>query len=120
TGLAGATASPVTGAAAPAAALPIAQQPTNTAAGVSLSPAVTVQVLDAFNNVVTTDASSVTVAIGSNPGGGTLSGTTTVAAVAGVASFSTLSVNKSGVGYTLTASDGSLAGATSSAFTVTA
>ena len=40
-------------------------------------------------------------AIGTNPGGGTLSGTTTVAAVAGVATFSNLSINKAGTGYTL-------------------
>src|SRR6185295_4677299 len=46
---------------------------------------------------------SVTVAIGTNPGGGTLSGTTTVSAVSGVASFSNLSIDKSGAGYTLTA-----------------
>ena len=57
-----------------------------------------------------------TLAIGTNPGGGTLSGTTTVAAVNGVATFSNLSINKVGTGYTLTASDGSLTAATSSSF----
>src|SRR5262249_56290832 len=48
------------------------------------------------------------------------SGAGAVAAVGGVGPFSSLSVNKAGVGYTLTAADGSLAGATSTAFTVTA
>jgi len=38
---------------------------------------------DAFGNVATGFAGNVTLAIGSNPGGGTLGGTTTVAAVAG-------------------------------------
>ena len=52
-------------------------------------------------------------AIGTNPGGGTLSGTTTVAAVAGVATFSNLSIDKVGNGYTLTASAAGLTGATS-------
>src|SRR5262249_36008277 len=118
--LAGATSSAFTVTAAAAHHLAFGQQPSNATAGVTLSPAVTLQVLDPFNNLVTTDTSSVTVALGSNPGGGTLSGTVTVAAVGGVATFSPLSVNKSGVGYTLTAADTGLAGATSSAFTITA
>ena len=58
-------------------------------------------------------------AIGTNPGGGTLSGTTTVAAVSGVATFAGLSIDKSGTGYTLTASDGALTGATSTTFNIT-
>src|SRR5262249_53778459 len=94
-------------------------QPSNTVAGALISPAVTVRVLDQFDNLVTGDGSNVTVAIGTNPGGGTLSGTTTVAAVAGIATFSTLSINKVGTGYTLTAADGSLAGATSTTFNIT-
>ena len=56
---------------------------------------------------MTSDSSSVTLAIGTNPGSGTLSGTVTVAAVNGVATFSNLSINKAGTGYTLTAADGS-------------
>jgi hypothetical protein len=40
--------------------------------------------------------------------------------VAGVATFSGLSINKAAAGYTLTAGSGSLTGATSSAFTITA
>ena len=65
-------------------------------------------VQDANGNVVTSNSSSVTVAIGTNPGSGTLGGTVTVAAVNGVATFSNLSINKAGTGYTLTATDGSL------------
>ena len=57
-------------------------------------------------------------AIGTNPGGGTLSGTTTVAAVSGVATFANLSIDKAGSGYTLTAADDSLTGATSNTFTI--
>ena len=41
----------------------------------TISPAVTVRVLDRFGNLVTGDHSNVTMAIGTNPGGGTLSGT---------------------------------------------
>jgi hypothetical protein len=94
-------------------------QPSNTAAGVSISPAVTVRVFDQFDNLVTSDTSNVTLAIGTNPGGGTLSGTLTQAAVGGIASFSTLSLNKVGTGYTLSASDGSLGGAPSNMFNIT-
>jgi hypothetical protein len=43
------------------------------------------------------------IAIGANPVGGTLSGTTTVAAVAGTATFANLSIDKAGAGYTLAA-----------------
>jgi hypothetical protein len=61
----------------------------------------------------------VTLAIGTNPGGGTLSGITTVTAVNGVATFSGLSINRTGPGYTLTASSSGLTGATSAAFNIT-
>ena len=43
-----------------AAKLAFGQQPTTTVAGVSISPAVTVRVLDQFNNLVSTDTSSIT------------------------------------------------------------
>src|SRR2546427_10812067 len=49
---------------------------------------------------------TITVALGSNPGGATLSGTLLVAAVGGVASFGDLSLNRTAPGYTLTASGG--------------
>src|SRR5207248_834309 len=70
-------------------------------------------------NLVSAFAGSVTVALGTNPSGGTLAGTTTVTAAGGVATFGTLSVDKVGTGYTLTATAPGLSGATSSAFTVT-
>jgi hypothetical protein len=96
------------------------QQPTNTALGASITPAVTVQIQDANGNVVTTSAASVTLAMGSNPGGSTLGGTKTVAAVNGIATFSNLSLDKMGVGYTLTGLSVAppLTSATSSAFNI--
>src|SRR5581483_8381474 len=95
------------------------QQPTNTAAGSSITPAVTVAVEDANGNVETGDnATQVSVAIGTNPGGGTLGGTTTVTVSSGVATFSGLSINKTGTGYTLAASSSLLTGATSTGFTI--
>src|SRR5438094_2305233 len=53
------------------------------------------------NGNQTSSTASITVAIGSNPSGGTLSGTTTVAAASGVATFSQLSINAGATGYTL-------------------
>src|SRR5262249_39647086 len=62
-----------------------------------------------FNNVASSATSPVSVALQDNPGAGTLGGTTTVSASGGTASFNDLSVDRAGVGYTLTASAPSLA-----------
>jgi subtilase family serine protease len=106
----------------PAAAdhLAFGQQPSNAAPGAVISPAVTVKVLDAYNNLLTSDSTDrVTLVIGTNPSGGVLSGTTTIAASSGVATFSNLSISAAGNGYTLVASSGSMSGATSAGFNVT-
>jgi hypothetical protein len=93
-------------------------QPTNTLLGATITPAVQVSAQDALGNLVPAFAGSVTVAVGANPGAGTLAGTTTVALTSGVASFSTLSINKAGTGYTLTAGTSGLTAATSVAFNI--
>src|SRR6185437_10923844 len=87
----------------------------------SIAPAVQVQVQDAHGNPRTSDNSTVvTIAIANNPGGGTLSGTfTNVAVVGGTATFSNLSINRIGTGYTLAATAPSLTSATSSTFDIT-
>ncbi len=95
-------------------------QPGNGAAGAQLSVQPVVEVQDADGNRVTTDSSTVTLAIGTNPGGGTLGGTVSKAAVAGVATFTDLSISAAGDGYTLVATDGALTSATSAAFNITA
>ena len=94
------------------------QQPTNTDAAASITPAITVEVRDASNALVTTASNAVTLAISTNPAGGTLSGTTTVNAVNGVATFSGLSINNPGDGYVLTASSPGLTNAVSNAFNI--
>jgi hypothetical protein len=78
----------------------------------------TVEVQDADGNLVPTSTVSIAVAIGTNPSGGTLSGTLTQAASGGIATFSGLSLNKAGIGYTLVASSTDLTSATSDPFTV--
>src|SRR5207253_8278338 len=80
-----------------------------------------VSIRDAGGNLVTLSSASVTMTItaGSGAGGATLSGTTTVAAVSGVATFGGLSINKSGTNYTLTATASLLANQNSATFNVT-
>ncbi|PYN51378.1 MAG: hypothetical protein DMD94_25410 [Candidatus Rokuibacteriota bacterium] len=92
-------------------------QPASTAAGATI-PAVSVRIEDPFGNL-TGSTASVSIAIQSNPSSGTLSGTTTVNASGGVATFGNLSIDQGGVGYTLQATSTSLTSATSSAFDIT-
>jgi hypothetical protein len=101
----------------PATHLGFLQQPTNTLANAVITPAVTVQALDAGGNVVNTGY-NITVAIGNNPGSGTLSGTLSRTISGGVATFNNLKINNAGTGYTLTASGGGLTGVTSSPFNI--
>ncbi len=99
--------------------LAVGTQPSNVLVGGVISPAVTVRVLDAFGNLVTSDNSHVvTLALGSNPGGATLTGGGSVTVSGGVATFGSLSLNTAGTGYTLTASASLLAGVTSTSFNV--
>src|SRR5439155_465982 len=95
-------------------------QPTSTVAGQPITPAVQVTAQDARGNPVAGFTGNVTVALGTNPAGGTLSGSTTVAAVAGVATFSTLSIDLVGSCYSLSAAATGLSSTTSSSFAVTA
>ena len=104
----------------PATQLTFSAQPRNAGANRGISPAIQVGVLNASGALVTTATDFVTLSIGTNPGTGTLAGTQTVSAVGGVATFSGLSIDKAGIGYTLAAASGSLASATSAAFDVTA
>ena len=104
TGLTGATSSAFNVTAGTASKLAFTVQPTNVVVGAAITPAVTVTIEDASGNPVTTATNAVTMAIGTNPSSGTLAGTLTVNAVAGVATFANLSINAAGSGYTLAAS----------------
>src|SRR4029077_8359551 len=83
------------------------------------SPAVTVNVVDSGGRLVANSSASIGMAILNNPGSGTLGGTTSVSAVNGTATFSNLSIDKLGTGYTLRATSGSLTAANSNAFNIT-
>ena len=97
------------------------QQPTNAGIGSVISPAVTVRLLDQFNNLVGGDnTDKVALSIGTNSGGGALSGTSTQTVSGGVATFSNLSITKAGIGYTLVAKSGTFVGVTSASFNIAA
>ena len=103
----------------PPAQLAFVEQPRSTLAAAVLSPAVKVAIQDAGANVVANAADAVTVSIGISPSSGTLSGTTTVNAASGIATFTDLAIDVRGEGYTLAATSGNLASATTSPFDIT-
>jgi streptogramin lyase len=74
---------------------------------------------DAYGNVVTTATNIVSVAMAANPTGATLGGTLSVSASDGVATFSNLTINKVGDGYTLQLSSTGLTSAITTAIDVT-
>jgi streptogramin lyase len=104
----------------PAAAtqLVIATQPPAT---VKVSTAFGMEALieDQYGNVVTTANNTVTVALGNNPSKAALGGTLTVTANQGVVTFSGLTINQIGSGYTLVISSTGLGQAVTDPFNVT-
>ena len=82
------------------------QQPTDSIAGLTISPAMTVIVEDKYTNVVTTDTSTVTLTLS---GAKFSTGTTTATATAssGIATFGTLEIDVAGA-YTLAPSNARL------------
>src|SRR5947208_9489363 len=75
---------------APSFQLVFTVQPASGRAGSAISPAVQVTARDVYGHTVTSFTGNVTMSLGVNPTGATLSGTTTVAATSGVARFSNL------------------------------
>lgn len=79
------------------------QPPASTGPATAMSPAIVVRVLGRSGIVAAGYTGNITLSLGANPAGGTLSGTLTVACVAGVATFSNVKIDKIGTGYTLVA-----------------
>jgi hypothetical protein len=104
----------------PPARVVFSAQPSNATAGVAIAPPVQVELEDALGNLIPDSSTQVTLAIGVHAAAGSLSGTSTRAAVNGVATFSDLSINTAGTGYTLTATANAYAGATSLPFNISA
>ena len=93
-------------------------QPDESDISVALTPAVVVNVLNSLGQVMTGYTGTVVMSLSTNPTTATLGGTTSVAAVAGVATFSNLTLNRSGEGFKLKATSGSLRTAISTAFNI--
>ncbi|MFL6113099.1 MAG: LamG-like jellyroll fold domain-containing protein, partial [Catenulispora sp.] len=111
-----ATSFSLTNAAGSPAALVFVRQPADSTGGVAFGTQPQVAVQDQYGNTVSTDASAVRLAISSGTGtsGAALACTgDPVTAAGGVANFSGCDIDKSGSGYTLTATDGALSPATS-------
>lgn len=102
----------------PAAAVAFFVQPNSSTAGQVISPPVEVVARDSLGNMDSTFTGGVTVLLASNPTGASLSGTTTRRAVAGIASFNDLVIDKPGT-YTFSAAASGVSAVTSNAFTVT-
>jgi len=95
-------------------------QPTASVVAGSPLQSVTVELRTAFGIKLLTSGVPVTIGIGNNPGGGTLSGTlTAVTDIWGEATFTGLSMNKAGSGYSLIVSSPGYAGGVSTGFAVT-
>jgi hypothetical protein len=100
--------------------LSITVQPSNATAGNIITPAIQVMVRDSLGNPDSSFTAAITITIGVNPAGGTLSGTTSVAPVNGIAQFGDLTINTPGTGYVLRASVAGAVGTSSNPFNILA
>jgi len=83
-----------------------------------ITPAIQVAVEDTLGAVDTTVSGGVTMSLSTNPTAATLSGTTTVSFVSGVATFRDLTINLAGTSYVLGAASAGLTTAKSSPFDI--
>ena len=95
--------------------LAFVQQPSNSAAQATISPAITVAVEDVSGNLVPSAADPVTLALVDGSG---LAGTLTVTPHNGIATFSDLTVSTPGTGLTLLATSPQMSFAISATFTI--
>jgi hypothetical protein len=103
----------------PPAKLAFTTQPLGAHAGTPFATQPVVSIQDAGGNTVTTATDAVTLAIGTNPGAGTLACTANpLTATSGVATFAGCTISNQGNGYTLVATAPLLASATSDPFDV--
>lgn len=105
-GLSGATSASFMITPGPATRIAFAVQPSNSQVDSPIQPPVTVEALDSLGNIVTDFSGTITTGLatdGSLLGNARLSGTTSVAANRGIATFSNLSIDQPGAGYSLSA-----------------
>ena len=102
-----------------AVALRFERQPVSTFVNAANPTRIRVSATDALGNPATGFTGSVTVAIGANPGGGSLGGVTTRTGGPWV-EFTDLRIDRPGSGYTLVATADGVSGVTSTAFDILA
>jgi streptogramin lyase len=117
-GLFSATSSAITVTPAAATQVVITGQPP-ASVGLNASFGLSAAIEDAYGNVETSSNSTVKVALDNNPGGAKLGGTLSVKASKGVATFSGLTLNKVGTGYTLELTSSGLTSVVTSPINVT-
>ena len=93
------------------------QPPGSVADGTTFTIVVSAE--DGLSNVVTSYEGLVTLTLATNPGDATLGGTLQIGATNGIATFSDLTLNEIGDGYTILAAATGLKSATTAAFDVT-
>ncbi|HEV8357353.1 MAG TPA: hypothetical protein VGQ17_11365 [Gemmatimonadales bacterium] len=93
-------------------------QPSQALRDSTIAPPVTVEVRGASGARIAGATNTVMLALGANPSGAALGGTTTVAAVDGLATFANLRLTERARGYALVAASGTLTPAPSSAFNI--
>ncbi len=95
------------------------QQPTDIAINEEIDPPILVRIEDSQGNLVETATNEVTIDIDNDPtGSAILSGTTSKAAIDGIATFDNLSIDEVGSGYTLIITAEGLENATSDTFDI--
>ena len=93
-------------------------QPGDAIAGELIAPAIRVELQDDDGRLAALSTAAISLAFADNPGNGTLSGTSTRNAVAGVALFDDLSIDRAAEAYTLSAESVGLEQDVSSEFTI--
>ena len=93
-------------------------QPAQTLRDSIIAPSMTVEMRGASGARIAGATNTVTLSLGTNPSGAALAGTTSVAAVDGVATFANLRVTERARGFTLVATSGSLTPDTSTTFDI--
>ena len=97
--------------------LTFSAQPTGATAGIAISPAIVVSIMDPSNKLLTSATNAVTLSLGQNPANAKLGGTLTRNAVAGVATFNDVAVDRAGT-FTLVATATSFTSSQSDRFTI--
>jgi hypothetical protein len=104
--------------AAPSPFLSFVVEPTSTEPNTAIAPSIVVALRDGSGTLVSTATDTVTLSIQSNPGGATLGGTVSRAAVGGQATFNDITLTSAANNYTLRAACPGYLNATSAAFNV--